>query len=124
MSSRYFSIVIIALATFLGCSGGSGIPRPEDTPRWNPVEAYAKSIKAEAMSIVALAASNPKEAKAQADAALENFNDAADAGEYAETIAQIKEKLKAMAAGTGNATGLKELAAKLPGELPAAASRK
>ena len=124
MNSRFFSIVLLTLLTLSGCSGGNGIPRPEDTPGWNPVEAYAKSIKAEAMAIVALAASNPREANAQADAALENFNDSADAGQYAETIAQIKEKLKAMAAGTGKVTGLKELAAKLPGEIPANASKK
>ena len=124
MNSKFFAIIILALLTLSGCSGGNGIPRPEDTPGWNPVEAYAKSIKTEAMNIVALAATNPREANAQADAALENFNDSADAGEYAETIAQIKEKLKAMAAGTGKVAGLKELAAKLPGDVPASAGKK
>lgn len=124
MKTRFFSIILIASLTLSGCGGGNGIPRPEDTPGWNPVEAYAKSIKAEAMAIVALAASNAREANAQADAALENFNDSADAGEYAETIAQIKEKLKAMAAGTGKVAGLRELAAKLPGEIPASAGKK
>ncbi len=124
MRFRFFSIVVLASLMLSGCGGGSGIPRPEETLGWNPVEAYAKSIKAEAMAIVALAASNPREANAQADAALENFNDSADAGEYAETIAQIKEKLKAMAAGTGKVAGLKELAAKLPGDLPASGGKK
>ena len=37
---------------------------------------------------------------------------------------EIKEKLKAMAAGTGKVAGLKELAAKLPGDLPASAGKK
>lgn len=102
----------------MGCNSGDGIPRPEDTPGWNAVEAYASSIKRETMAVVATAESNPREAAAQADAALENFQDAADTGKYADTIAEIKEKLKSMAAGRGKATGLKELAEKLPGEVP------
>lgn len=118
MRSRFFSTMVLAAIFLQGCNEGNGIPRPEDTPGWNAVEAYASSIKRETMAIVALAESNPKEANAQADAALENFQDSADAGQYKETIAEIKEKLKAMAEGKGKATGLKELAAKLPGEVP------
>ena len=123
MRSGLFSIVLL-LTVIAGCGGGDGMPRPEDTPGWNPVEAYAKSIKVETLSIVTLAASNPREANAQADAALENFNDRADAGKYADTIAQIKEILKSMAAGSGKATGLKELAEKLPGDIPIPGKKK
>ncbi len=123
MRTSSFSVVILAISLILGC-GGDGMPRPEDTPGWDPVEAYASSIKREVMTLVALAESNPREANSQADAALENFNDTADTGQYAETIAQIKEKLQAMAAGKGNATGLKELASKLPGELPNSKAKK
>jgi hypothetical protein len=119
MKSFMFSFVLFAMLVTLGCSQGNGIPRPEDTPGWDPVAAYASSIKYETMAIARLAESNPREANAQADAALENFDDSNDMGEYAQTIAEIKEILQAMAAGTGKATGLKDLAAKLPGEMPA-----
>ena len=118
MRSSLFSTVVLAMTVLLGCNGGNGIPRPEDTPGWDPVEAYASAIKRETMAIVALSQSNPRDANAQADAALENFQDQAATGKYADTIAQIKEQLKAMAAGKGKATGLKELAEKLPGEIP------
>jgi hypothetical protein len=119
MKSILCSYLLLAMMFMLGCSKGNGIPMPEDTPGWDPVKAYVSSIKRETMSVVALAESNPREANAQADAVLENFDDSADTGEYAETIAQIKETLRAMADGKGKATGLKELAAKLPGDLPA-----
>jgi hypothetical protein len=62
------------------------------------------------------AAANPRDVATQAEVALESFNDDADAGQYAETIAQIKEKVNALASGSGNAAELKELVAKLPGE--------
>lgn len=117
-------IICLVLFVFAGCGSDNGIPRPEDTPGWDPVTVYASSIKREVMAVVAVAESNPREATGQADAALESFNDTADTGEYAETINEIKEKLKAMAAGKGKATGLKELAAKLPGEVPTRNARK
>ena len=125
MKSTLFSTVALVAGILLsGCGSRDGMPRPEDTPGWDPVEAYASSIKRETMVIVALAQSNPREANAQADAALENFNDTADTGQYADTIAQIKEKLQDMAAGNGKATGLKELAEKLPGEIPSRGGNK
>ncbi len=119
MRSCLCCAVLVALMTLVGCGGGSNFPRPEDTPGWNASEAYAKSIRRETMAVVKMAETNPKDANGQASAALENFQDAVDAGQYAATIAEIKEKLKAMAEGKGKATGLKELAAKLPGDEPA-----
>ncbi len=118
MKSLPIALLYIFVLLMIGCDSGNGIPRPEDTPGWNAVDAYASSIKRETMAVVALAETNPREANAQADAALENFQDAVNAGQYADIIKEIKEKLKAMAAGKGKATGLKELAEKLPGELP------
>lgn len=117
-------IVILMLVLSLGCGSDNGIPRPEDTPGWNAVEAYASSIKRETMAVVTLSETNPREANAQADAALENFQDNADAGKYKETIDEIREKLKAMATGKGKATGLKELAEKLPGDVPNRGAKK
>lgn len=123
MRSTLFAVVSLALFALSGCGGGSGVPRPEDTPGWNAVNAYASAIKRETMAVAVLAETNPREASAQADAALENFQDTADTGEYKETIAQIKEKLKELATGKGKVTGLKELAAKLPGEVPTKGKR-
>ena len=126
MRSVLFKLMALTLLATLGLittGCGSRAPRPEDTPGWNAVEAYAKAIKRETLNVVAIAKANPREASAQADAALENFNDQAKTGDYTETIAQIKEKLQAMAAGKGNAAGLKELADKLPGDAPTAGKK-
>ncbi len=124
MRRALYSFALLAILSLSGCGGsGNGIPRPEDTPGWNAVEAYASSIRRETMTVVSVAQSNPREANNQASSALENFQDGVDAGPYAETIAEIKEKLKAMASGQGKATGLKELAAKLPGDAPAAGKK-
>ena len=124
MRSRFFSIALLALVTLSGCSGGNGIPRPEDTPGWDPVTAYVSAIKRETLAVAKLADSNPREASAQADAALENFQDTADTGQYKETVAEIKTILKAMASGKGKAAGLKELAEKLPGDVPGLSGKK
>jgi hypothetical protein len=117
MRSYSLNFFILAVFSIVGC-GGETHPSPEQTPGWDPVEAYAKAIKGEVTNLLAVAAANPQEVALQADATLESFDDGANAGQYADTIAQIKEKVSALAAGRGNVAELKELVAKLPGETP------
>ena len=118
MRSYSLNFFVLAVFSIVGC-GGETHPSPEQTPGWNPVEAYVKAIKGEVTILLAVAAENPQEVAGQADATLESFDDAADAGQYAATITQIKQKVKELAAGSGNIAELKELVATLPGETPA-----
>lgn len=119
MKSYFASfIVVLAMLALAGCGESGSFPSPEQTPGWDPVEAYASSIKIEVTNLLNVAAQSPREVASQADATLESFNDEADAGQYADTIKQIKEKVTALAAGQGSVAELKELVARLPGRTP------
>ena len=104
-------LVVLAL---VGC--GDGLPPLDESQVIDPAEGFASSIRDDANALIELSRTDPGSVKDEAEVFLESFEDTSPAGKYSETIAQIKEKVTALAAGNGNASELAPLVAKLPAD--------
>ncbi len=114
MRSILAASVVLVVFTVVGCGGG--LPPLDESQVEDPAETFASGIRDEANDLIELARTDPGSVKDEAEVFLESLEDTSPAGKYSETIAQIKEKVTALAAGTGNAADLAELVAKLPAD--------
>ena len=113
MKSYLAASAALVISLLLGC--GDNPPPLEPSQIGDPAADFAASIKAEVMALVELGKTDPSSVAEEAEVLLESFEDTEAAGEYSDTIAQIKDKVSALAAGSGSVGELAELAGQLPG---------
>jgi hypothetical protein len=113
MKSYLAASTVLAVFLLVGC--GERTPTLAPSEVGDPAEDFATAIKAEAMALIETANTDPEGIADAAEVLLESLEDISAAGQYSDTIGQIKEKVSALASGSGNASELAELVAKLPG---------